>query len=921
MTPRAPSDPEAKEQQSQSQSQQQSQQSQSQQQNTNNTNYTNDNDDTQIVSSSTTSTNANSPEFVAVILAASCGARLYPLTFDGKDDDDDNYNDDYDDDYDDMIPNENEDEGNNENEKDDENMNDFELVNHDNDNCNDDDKDGSFMVLNEKLQNMNVKNDSKITSSTNITTTGTGTTNAMADTASIVVDKDNSGNDDKMIPCQSSSMSQKYSPKHLLPVAGVPILHRLLWHLHHVGFEMCIVAVSRDDKGVTLQSLCQDTFGATMSNDSPIHHHNHNVLIHYKGMQVHVVVLPEDCAGSAEALRYLSSDTINSNTHTNTSPTSTSTTTTTTTTNSQNCDTNTNINNNITFSQETSTTNNPFSISIIPPNSSVILMPADLVIHNYHEQEAEPSNSSNYYNYNNNNNKHIATTLGLLADAHRNGCYTHHDLVGHNKRHNYNQYHTTSATSTPHLLTSSTPIAGLTMLLTDVGEEDENGVPLKESAKAKKGGVARDEDEMEYIALSSPSPSTFTNHSLSTPQTVQLKLTKYSVEEDEENTGSTPKLIIPKAKLHSHHLKNANYHTPHNNTYTSSHHHSNMTIRTDLSDVHVYVLAPWILKLLHARPFLKDVQKELLPLLISRQAKGIKRAFGIKKQPKQHHDHDIMNNNRNNNNGHNNIDPTTTTTTTTTTNPEKTNAQIRRDALLEQVLQSQPLRTHTKYILSNDMSSGRNSNAITTSTSSLPPTTKKIGLNNSMHPTDAREDDNTLLAATHDSDIPFQVTAQVLPRYSSKVTMRACTIPSYLYCCREVASLAATSSSSSSSNPVSNATRGETQKNDASIPLPEGTNVNAKFKSLIMKDTSLGDKVQIKSSTIGKSTKIGNRCRLNNVVVMEHVTIGDNSILQNSILGVGSKVGSNCNLNDCQVGPGAEVPSGTKGKGESFERI
>jgi len=43
-------------------------------------------------------------------------------------------------------------------------------------------------------------------------------------------------------------------------------------------------------------------------------------------------------------------------------------------------------------------------------------------------------------------------------------------------------------------------------------------------------------------------------------------------------------------------------------------------------------------------------------------------------------------------------------------------------------------------------------------------------------------------------------------------------------------------------------------------------------------------------------------------------------VLQQSVVGVNANIGENCNLKDCQVGPGAVVPSGTKTteKGEAF---
>ena len=57
--------------------------------------------------------------------------------------------------------------------------------------------------------------------------------------------------------------------------------------------------------------------------------------------------------------------------------------------------------------------------------------------------------------------------------------------------------------------------------------------------QAKKGGLARDEEDIEYIGLSS-SATAASPHQPSTPQRLLMKQSKVVVEED-EGTGSTPK--------------------------------------------------------------------------------------------------------------------------------------------------------------------------------------------------------------------------------------------------------------------------------------------------------------------------------------------------------------------------------------------
>jgi NDP-sugar pyrophosphorylase family protein len=150
----------------------------------------------------------------------------------------------------------------------------------------------------------------------------------------------------------------------------------------------------------------------------------------------------------------------------------------------------------------------------------------------------------------------------------------------------------------------------------------------------------------------------------------------------------------------------------------------------------------------------------------------------------------------------------------------------------------------------------------------------------------------------------YAVRAHVLDGWKA---LRACTIPSYLYACREVVTHA-----------VEEDVDGSTSNPCGAPFFPPNTTINARSQTIVLEDATLGEKVTIKSSTIGRSCKISAKCRLNNVVLMDNVVVKDNCILQNSILGKGCTIGENCNLNDCQVAPGKVVPAGTKEKGESF---
>lgn len=356
--------------------------------------------------------------------------------------------------------------------------------------------------------------------------------------------------------------------------------------------------------------------------------------------------------------------------------------------------------------------------SVFASSSHVVVLPGDLVITD-------------------------KTILEQLANTHRQG-YTHESKTA------------------------------CTMLLTDVGEEDENGIPLKESSKAKKNGLSRDEDQIEYIALSI-APN-------STPRVV-WKQSKIDVEEDEDMIGSSPKLILPKPRLR---------------------YGSVTRVRTDYQDVHVYILSPWVRHLCAARPSLVSIKGDLIPLLVENQFQGVESAFGDQEEAK--------------------------------------------------------------------------------------------AIYQSTFPTDVGGED---LFESIASDIQmFAVVAQVV---SGAKAMRACNPSAYLVACRETVTLGLSDSSSESNQ---------------WMKFPKDASLNAKFNSIIMKEVELGEKNQIKSSVIGTGSKLGAKCKLNNVVIMKNVTIGDNVILQNAVLGEGCIIGENCSLSYVRVAHGKVIPAGTKEKGD-----
>jgi len=654
-----------------------------------------------------------------------------------------------------------------------------------------------------------------------------------------------------------------FMPKHLLPIAGTPNIFHLLRRLKHRDFQYVILTLStHDDDSITLRALTEPSlgFGATIlhmgtvgASTDAIHS---TVTLEYQGMNIYLVRLNVECSGSAEVLRILSPSVNHPAVHTNT--------------------------------------------FWIPQSAHIMILPGDLFVtplslmtDTY--QEDDP--------------------IILLADSHRKAAFPNHLLHTQQQQ----QGHPGKNGNIPAI--PPPPTAAITMLLTNVGEEDEAGIPLKESAKIKKGGLAREDQDIEYIALthiqhlhhiptlttSTPSLTTSSSSTLplinqtissssfapilsfatkAVPQRVILKTSKFSIEEDEENTGSTPKLRIPKARFHATYM----YHT------MSPSAKSSFSIRNDWSDIHAYVFSPWILHLLQSRPTIKDIQKDLIPLLISRQFKGVKATFL----------------------------GTSFDTLHCGSGSEKEN----RKALLDQLLAQDPTflcshnnppeeRNHPitnedgrKSTMSSVLSTtSLNSSMMASSTSATSPTVHTLPSTASIH-----RDDH--------QDFPYLVNAQVLTRAISKLTLRACTIPSYLYACREMASRYCLMSDvaavniknqtlpSSSSSSTTTATYFET--------LPKGSIIDRKTQSILLPDVSLADKVQIKSCTLGARSKVGAKSRLNNVVIMDDVVIGENCVLQNSVVSSHCIIGENSNLNDCQVGPKAVVSPGTKAKGESF---
>ena len=88
-----------------------------------------------------------------------------------------------------------------------------------------------------------------------------------------------------------------------------------------------------------------------------------------------------------------------------------------------------------------------------------------------------------------------------------------------------------------------------------------------------------------------------------------LKVSRAEIDETEENVGDTPKLEIPKE------LVRAAIRNP----------QSSLSLRTDLVDLHAYVISPWVWgNLISCQPFetLQSIQHDIIPLLTKQQLSG-----------------------------------------------------------------------------------------------------------------------------------------------------------------------------------------------------------------------------------------------------------------------------------------------------------
>lgn len=82
--------------------------------------------------------------------------------------------------------------------------------------------------------------------------------------------------------------------------------------------------------------------------------------------------------------------------------------------------------------------------------------------------------------------------------------------------------------------------------------------------------------------------------------------------------------------------------------------------------------------------------------------------------------------------------------------------------------------------------------------------------------------------------------------------------------------------------------------------------------STISDGTTIGDKVIVKRSVIGKNCVIGDKVKVINSIILDNVTITDNSVINGSILCSNCKISAKSEFNNCILGYFEEISSSGK---------
>ena len=151
----------------------------------------------------------------------------------------------------------------------------------------------------------------------------------------------------------------------------------------------------------------------------------------------------------------------------------------------------------------------------------------------------------------------------------------------------------------------------------------------------------------------------------------------------------------------------------------------------------------------------------------------------------------------------------------------------------------------------------------------------------------------------------------------SHFATRVRTIPTYVAVCRHVVAHAAASTRTQDMMCCQKVSLARRAILLGRKDICMGT-LSCRDSTLVGDGTVLGEKVQLKHSTVGTNVRIGARCKINNSILLERVVLGDHCVVQNSIISADATLHERCNLNECQVAAGAIVPVNTVARQEVF---
>lgn len=139
-------------------------------------------------------------------------------------------------------------------------------------------------------------------------------------------------------------------------------------------------------------------------------------------------------------------------------------------------------------------------------------------------------------------------------------------------------------------------------------------------------------------------------------------------------------------------------------------------------------------------------------------------------------------------------------------------------------------------------------------------------------------------------------------RQTSGFCVRANNIAAYFEACKQMPRLITKFVTTKKSNELPN--------------MPESTSIKPKSQvgtdCMLGECVTIGEKVSIKKSVIGKHCKIGDKVKITNSVIMGHVNIQESSNITNCIIADSANIGDKCELLGCIVGQNQSISTMSK---------